>query len=672
VILSFVPVAGTAQQPSSGTESKPTDRAASYYHYGLARIYEGQAVSSGRQDLATQAIEQYKLALDTDPDSRALQDGLANLYFRLGRVREAVSAAQDQVNRHPNDVDAHMLLGRVYLRSLGDGQGPQTGDVLQAAIKEYETIVSLKPQDTETRLLLGKLYGLNHDSVKAEQQFKEAEKIDGPTEEVVLSLARLYSENGDFERAATVIADVPPDDRSGRMDFALAAVYDQLKKPKEAAEAYQLALNEDPENTDAKKGLAAALAASGQSDAAAKIYAQILSSDPQDPQSLVHQAELERQAGHYEQSLATLQKAEALVSDSLEVGYNKALDYDALGRFDDAIKTIKRMLAISASPDGKYADADRSNRALFLGRLGIAQREAGLTADAVATYQELSALGGEYQAQGADGTVEAYRDAHQWAAALKAAATAAAAMPKNHEIQLTYARQLGDAGKVDEALKLAAAQLTGTPDDREVLFTEADIDVRAKRWKDASTLLDKAEAMAVKSEDKVFVYYYRGTVADRQKFYEQAEAEDRKGLAIDPENAAILNDLGYMLADRGVKLPEALTMLKKAVKYDPQSYAYLDSLAWVYYKLGQYALAEDYSRRAVLRNHNDPTILDHLGEIYAKNGKLQQAIVEWQKSLAAYATSLAPEADPNDVAKVERKLEGARVRLAHANTSSVH
>ena len=230
--LSFVPVAALAQQSTTEFNAKSSDRAASYYHYGLARIYEGQAVSSGRQDLATQAIEQYKLALDTDPDSRALQDGLANLYFRLGRVREAVAAAQDQVNRHPNDVEAHMLLGRVYLRSLGDGQGPQTGDVLQAAIKEYETIVSLKPQDSETRLLLGKLYGLNHDSVKAEGQFKEAEKIDGPTEEVVLSLARLYSENGGFERAAKVIADVPADDRSGRMNFALAAVYDQLKSRK--------------------------------------------------------------------------------------------------------------------------------------------------------------------------------------------------------------------------------------------------------------------------------------------------------------------------------------------------------------------------------------------------------------------------------------------------------
>jgi hypothetical protein len=67
---------------------------------------------------------------------------------------------------------------------------------------------------------------------------------------------------------------------------------------------------------------------------------------------------------------------------------------------------------------------------------------------------------------------------------------------------------------------------------------------------------------------------------------------------------------------------------------------------------------------------NDPTVLDHMGEIEAKQGKLQQAVVEWQKSLQAYATSLAPEADPADVAKVQRKLEGARVRLAHAGAEN--
>ena len=108
-------------------------------------------------------------------------------------------------------------------------------------------------------------------------------------------------------------------------------------------------------------------------------------------------------------------------------------------------------------------------------------------------------------------------------------------------------------------------------------------------------------------------------------------------------------------------------MLKKAVAYDPQNGAFLDSLAWAYYKQGQYVIAEDYERKAVLRSRTDPSVLDHMGEIYAKNGKLQMAVVEWQKSLDEYSTSLPPEADPADVAKVQRKLEGARVRLAHSS-----
>ena len=655
--------------PAAADGSVAPDRSAAYYHYGLARIYEDEASANGRQDLASQAIEQYKLALDADSNSRELQDGLANLYFKLGRIREAVSAAQDQVTKHPDDVDAHILLGRVYLRSLGDGQGPQSTDMLQAAIKEYETIARLKPDDLETHLLLGQLYGLNHDSAKAEAEFKAAQKIDPQSEEVVLSIARLYTEQGDLAKAAKVIADVPVDDRSGRMDFALAGIYDQLKRPKDAVAAYRAALDEDSDNTDAKRGLANALVADGQTDAAAKVFADLLVTDPQDAQSLIREADLQRQQGHYEQALSTLKKASALVSDNLELEYNEALCYDALGQYDDAIKTLKGMLAATVATDGKYSDQDRGNRALFLDRLGIVQNEAGNTADAADAYRQMMALGGEAAGRGAEGLVDSYRQAHDWAAATKAASEAAKALPDNHDVQLAYARQLADSGKVDEGIKLAEAQLKGTPGDREVYYTISDINVRAKRFKDATAALAKVETLSGKPAEKSFFYYYRGSVAEQQKLFDQAEEDFKKGLAIDPDNAAIDNDYGYMLADRGIRLDEAVTMIKKAVDYDPQNGAYLDSLAWAYYKQGQYALAEDYAQKAVARLRSDPAVLDHLGEIYAKNGKLQMAVAEWQKSIALYATSLLPEADPADVAKVQHKLEGARVKLAHLNAA---
>src|SRR5580698_6393 len=125
-----------AQAPAAATGAAAPvattpDRASSYYHYGLARLYEDMAVNAGRSDYATQAVEQYKLALDADPNSRLLQDGLADLYFKIGRIREAVTAAQDQVSKDPKDVEAHELLGKVYLRSLGDMQSPQSGEMLQ-------------------------------------------------------------------------------------------------------------------------------------------------------------------------------------------------------------------------------------------------------------------------------------------------------------------------------------------------------------------------------------------------------------------------------------------------------------------------------------------------------------------------------------------------------------
>ncbi len=659
---------GKAAPTAVAATTPAPDHAASYYHYGLAKIYEQQFLANGRQDLATQAIEQYKLALTADPNSPQLQDGVAMLYFRLGRIREAVSAAQEQVKAHPDDVEAHTLLGRVYLRSLDDRQtqGPQTQEALGAAIKEYETIARLKPSDVETHLLLGQLYGLAHDSSKAAAQFQAAQKLDPNSEEVVLSMARLYSEQGNLPKAAKTIAEVPVADRSPRMNFALGNIYDQLKQPKDAAKAYAAAVSEDPDNTDAKRGLAAALQASGQMDAAGKIYGQILGSDPQDAQSLIREADIQRQQGHYEQALATLKKAEALVSDNLELSYNEALTYDALGRFDDAIRTMKQALAATTSTTGKYDDSERNNRALFLDRLAIVYRESGKFDDAVAAYKQMEQLGGEYQARGAEGEVDAYRDAHQWSAALGAAATAAKAMPENHDIQLTYARQLADDGKLDEGLKLAQAQLKNGPEDRDTFVTIADMQSRNKHYKQAAEALDKAEALAQKPEDKLFIYYFRGSMDEREKMFDQAEEQFKKALAIDPNNAATENDYGYMLVERGVKLDQATAMLQKAVHYDPQNGAYLDSLAWAYYKQGNYALAEDTERKAVLRQPADPSVLAHMGEIYAHNGKLSLAVTEWERSMAQYATSLPPEADPADVSRTQHDLESARVRLAHA------
>ena len=126
-----------------------------------------------------------------------------------------------------------------------------------------------------------------------------------------------------------------------------------------------------------------------------------------------------------------------------------------------------------------------------------------------------------------------------------------------------------------------------------------------------------------------------------------------------------------MLADRNVRLDEAEKMVSRAVELDPQNGAYLDSLGWVYYRQDKLVQAETYLRRALERIGKDPTVHDHLGDVYFKEGKIREAITQWQASLKEWDSSPQSEMDPVEIAKITKKLESARVRVAQESNPSV-
>src|SRR5437588_9903272 len=138
LVLSFLAAAAAAQSKPSSPAEKPADskaaqsgaqsprkvdRASAYYHYALAHMYEEQITIYGRSELANKAMEEYRLAIEADPSSEFLTSALAELYVKTGRIRDAVLEAQDILKRDPNNLEAHKLLGRIYLRSLGDLPG---------------------------------------------------------------------------------------------------------------------------------------------------------------------------------------------------------------------------------------------------------------------------------------------------------------------------------------------------------------------------------------------------------------------------------------------------------------------------------------------------------------------------------------------------------------------
>jgi tetratricopeptide (TPR) repeat protein len=665
------PDSSAPAQPSQSATQKDPDRAAAYYHFMMAHMYEEMVSMYGRADYATKAIDEYRLAIENDPSSDYLNAGLAELYAKTGRIRDAVLEAQDILKRDGNNLEARRLLGRIYLRSLGDMQaGTQSQEVLKLAIDQYEQIVKLDPKSVEDHLLLGRLYRLNNELLKSENEFKAAVAMQPDSEEAVTTLAYLYNEEGDSARALQVLNAIPEKARTAKLYSALGYTYEQQKDYKPAVDAYRKSVELDQDNLDAVRGLAQNLMNDGQTDAALEQYKVIVEADPSDAQTYMRIAEIDRRNGKFDQALDALKKASTVVPDSLEVQYNIAVIDEAQGKYDDAIQILTSLLQKTEHSEDQYSIADKNNRAVFLERLGTLYREANKNQLAVDTFRQMLDLGDENAIRGYQQIIETYRDNKQWQMATNVAEEAAKKFPNDRGLQMVSASQQADMGSAGPAIDHVKSLLKGNIDDRDVYIALAQMYSRVKDWPAAEENINKAIDLATKPEDKDYAIFVAGSIYERQKKYDKAEEAFHKVLADDPKNAQALNYLGYMLADRDTRLEEALGYIRRAVALDPQNGAYLDSLGWAYYKLGNYELAEENLRRASERINNDPTVHDHLGELYMKTGRLKLAAANYERSLEEWNKTIPAEVDADDVAKVQKELETTRVKLAKQGTGA--
>jgi tetratricopeptide (TPR) repeat protein len=129
-------------------------------------------------------------------------------------------------------------------------------------------------------------------------------------------------------------------------------------------------------------------------------------------------------------------------------------------------------------------------------------------------------------------------------------------------------------------------------------------------------------------------YFQLGSAYERNRQFEEAERHLGKAVELSPAFSEALNYLGYMWADRGTNLTAARDMIEKALKVEPENPAYMDSMAWVLYKQGDHAKALEWQLKAVEKEKEpDPTLFDHLGDIYAALKQPEKAAEAWKKSL---------------------------------------
>src|SRR5215813_4370976 len=179
----------SANQNTGETRATTSSRADAYFNYTMGHIAEQQYEQTSRSEYATQAIEYYKKAYALDPKSEVIGERLAEMYWKAQRVREAEAEAKQILRRNPNDVQSRRLLGRIYLRSLGDVNA-STGqsETANLAIEQFREINRLDPSDTESALWLARLYRLKNEHDKAEQVLRGILKTDPENEQGVEQL----------------------------------------------------------------------------------------------------------------------------------------------------------------------------------------------------------------------------------------------------------------------------------------------------------------------------------------------------------------------------------------------------------------------------------------------------------------------------------------------------
>ncbi len=495
------------------------------------------------------------------------------------------------------------------------------------------------------------IYELDEKPDKALDEYYQSALNDPANEELVLEVSRRYVQQREPEHTLdllTMAAAVPG--ASGEIFARLALVYSRLGEDDKAIVATQTAIDRAPRSLAGYQNLFLIHLQKGRLtkalnalDAAAKV-------PDTDAEFLINLAGL--YAGFVRQ--APSEKA--------------AVDPGALAVLNRAAKLNP------TTPHLRLKLADNYNL------MGSSTNAAQIYEELLERYSDLPALRDEIRPKLAD----IYITDSNSAKATEQLQAIVRDDPANPRAYYWLGRAARDEKKLAEAMDYFQKSLMMSDDFRPAYYALAEVQVNLDRPKEALSTLDKArakysdtfmgeflaaiaygrekdytnalkrftsaEVIARATEpdqlDKLF-YFEEGATYERKGDYSQAEQCFEKSLKLEPNFAEALNYLGFMLADRGVKLEKALDLIEKAVKLEPKSAAYVDSLGWVLYKLDrpQEALAQ-IQKAISLSDEVDATIYDHLGDIYVALKQPDKAREAWRKSIAV---------EPNG--QIQKKLD---------------
>jgi tetratricopeptide (TPR) repeat protein len=624
-----------------------------------AKLLEGQRhiwnMSRQRGQTALNSVrsakQSFQKAVELNPNLAEGYTALAELVLSTppNDVNEAISLATIAVKIDKNNFGGHRILSRLYTIKSGINEGKLEETSTQRAIIAWKEITRLDPRNAEAWAFLSEFYkrtNKNDERIAALQNWlSAANPIETRFYKTVLGNQENLSPEGATVKLGEALLD------AGRTQ--------------ESIEVLNQAVADDPENPEGIELLGKALEKADDKTAATSIQTlqQAIYANPDNISLVMLLAKVQSRAGNTADAakfindtitkLADKNKASAA---NLQVSLGDI--YDESNRPDEAVAAYQKALTIAGIDQNNLAtDNEREFTLAVFDKIIRTYKTANRFADAKSAIDNSRTILGEEDSFSDRQLIALYRENGKKQEALQSLRAARLRFPDDYGFLRQEATVLGELGKVDEAVAIVKSLIgKKKPDVPSMMYDDftnylfiSMLYSDAKRGKEAVEAANQAFQVAGNDERKQIAKLSLATAQQNSGDFKSAETTLREILAESPNNPIAQNNLGYFLAERNEKLNEALTLIQEALKTEPDNSSYLDSLGWVYFKLGKLDLAEENLKKALKSDSASATILEHLGDVYQKQGKTEPAKAAWQKALTLAS-------DPEQINAIKTKL----------------
>lgn len=569
---------------------------------GLVAFLEARLLES--EDRFREALESYEQALAEDPSVLEVRIAFADLLFRLGMPDRSVSLL-DGVE----ELDWHGR--RVYALALAQfsTQRPERMEEARLALEE---VLDERDDDPNLLLALGQLLHRMNRIEEAEVVIAELRQNRPGSPQLVSYHASLLLQLGRREEAAELFANCAssPVMESQCRDTAVELLI-ELDRQGEAADLLLESL--DPDDLDQLLRAAYLLWDANRPNQALEVVNRVLRQVPDSVRGRTLRAHLLSATGHFEESASEFRSLLKKNPSDIDLKLSLAWSLSRIGKLEESRRWLDRawesVAADAASSNAIRCAVTGARVELVAGNPLVAREWLSRVGDPTEAGEEYVRLLGE-----------SFRQEEDWRGGISSLMRLQPRLTGNSRLA---------AGAIEAEFRIRSSDPRAwqrlrpllNSDDPTWVIVGLQVLQTAERWSDAER---EAGIARKRFSDNREILFVQAASLERLDRFDEAEAAFLELLEMDPDDANAANYLGYLWADRAVKLDEALELVNRAVEAEPENPAYLDSLGWVHYRLGAMDQAEYWLRRANELSDEDGTLLAHLGEVLVERGDIDE------------------------------------------------